>query len=332
MSADQLTGLSSVAADDIAAGILDVLAGASLDKVAGNLAMNPVGLADAIETYQQAGLAALAADTIRRNWCQVHIEFSDWEAAENTAAFHLGPALQRLTDTGAISAWWFIRKAPCWRLRLKPAQRNDSDVTTAIGSTLDDLTSAGVLSGWRRTLYEPEVAAFGGRTGMEVAHRLFYTDSANIMAYLRQSPPTIGRRELSILLCTTLFRGAGQEWFEAGDVWHRVALLRPLPSGVPTDRLTELAEGVRELLTYDVRFVNSADPLSFAASWASSFHDTGQMLRRAADEGTLRRGTRDVLAYHLIFHWNRLGLSTTTQSILANTAEAVILGTDAFSR
>jgi thiopeptide-type bacteriocin biosynthesis protein len=332
MSADQLTALPSATPSGIAAGILNILAGASPNQVAVDLGMNPAVLADAIETYHQAGLAALAADTIRRDWCQVHIEFPDWEPAENTAAIHVGTALERLTDTGAVSAWWFIRKAPCWRLRLKPAQPNGSAVTTAVGSVLDELTSTGVLSGWRRTLYEPEAAAFGGRTGMEIAHRLFHADSAHIMAYLRQSTPTIGRRELSILLCTVLFRGAGQEWFEAGDIWHRVARLRPLPSNVPTDRLNTLAEDLRELLPYDIRHVDSAGPLSFAASWASSFYDMGRALRKAADEGTLERGTRDILAYHVIFHWNRLGLSTTTQSILANTAEAVILGTGAFSK
>jgi thiopeptide-type bacteriocin biosynthesis protein len=131
---------------------------------------------------------------------------------------------------------------------------------------------------------------------------------------------------LSVLLCIALFRGAGQEWFEFGDVWHRVGRLRPLPGNIPADRLTDLTENLRKLLTYDVRLVDSADPLSFAAAWAKAFYDAGRTLREAADEGTLERGTRDILTYHVIFHWNRLGLPTKTQSILANTAEAAILG------
>jgi thiopeptide-type bacteriocin biosynthesis protein len=288
--------------------------------------MTPAALADAIETYQQAGRAALAAAAIRRDWCQVHIEFPDWASAEKTAAIHLGTALQRLMDTGAVSAWWFIRKAPCWRLRLRPRRPNDLDAATAVGLVLDDLMSAGLLSDWRWTLYEPEAAAFGGRAAIEVAHRLFDVDSANILSYLRQPTPAIGRRELSVLLCTALFRGAGQEWFEFGDVWHRLGRLRPLPSNIPGGRLTELTENLRKLLTYDVRLVDSADPLSFAVAWARAFHDAGRTLREAADEGTLERGTRDILSYHVIFHWNRLGLSTTTQSILAHAAEAAILG------
>jgi hypothetical protein len=34
---------------------------------------------------------------------------------------------------------------------------------------------------------------------------------------------------------------------------------------------------------------------------------------------------RAVLAHHVIFAWNRIGLSHTTQSLLANVAKAVVL-------
>lgn len=70
-----------------------------------------------------------------------------------------------------------------------------------------------------------EVFAFGGPTGMSVAHNLFHRDSQHIVAYLGRvgaSPPPnsqIGRREVSMLLCSLLMREAGQEWYEQGDVW-----------------------------------------------------------------------------------------------------------------
>jgi hypothetical protein len=40
--------------------------------------------------------------------------------------------------------------------------------------------------------------------------------------------------------------------------------------------------------------------------------------------GALDRGVRAVLAKHVIFAWNRLGLSHARQSILANVAKAVV--------
>lgn len=36
-----------------------------------------------------------------------------------------------------------------------------------------------------------------------------------------------------MLLCSALFHATGQEWFECGDIWHRVTRLRPIPAGTP---------------------------------------------------------------------------------------------------
>src|SRR5262249_28985855 len=72
--------------------------------------------------------------------------------------------------------------------------------------------------------------------------------------------------------------------------------------------------------------------LSFTIPWCAAFADAGRQLGAATSDGTLRRGIRDVLAHHVIFHWNRLGLSTAVQGILASAAANVILnvrsGTD----
>ncbi len=339
MPADQLNPSTATRAHDaqtaaampneLAEGVLAVLAGSPLDQVAAGLGMATADLADAIETYQQAGHAALETRAATRDWYQVHVQFPEWATAEKTTATSLGPQLQRLQDTGVIAAWWFIRKAPCWRLRMKP----DDDVAraemkTSANSILDGLTTAGLISRWQQTRYEPETVAFGGRSGMDIAHNLFCSDSSNILDYLRLPEPTIGFRELSVLLCSTLFRAAGQEWFECGDIWHRVARLRPIPADTPTNRLAELAESLHKLLANDARptgaLFGTDGPLAFAASWAAAFNQAGQALGAAANEGALERGTRDILAHHVIFHWNRIGLPYKTQSILAHAAETVI--------
>jgi len=54
------------------------------------------------------------------DWWQLYIEFTDWPASEQIAARHLAPLLDQVQATGLASGWWFIRKHPCWRIRLRP--------------------------------------------------------------------------------------------------------------------------------------------------------------------------------------------------------------------
>jgi thiopeptide-type bacteriocin biosynthesis protein len=68
--------------------------------------------------------------------------------------------------------------------------------------------------------------------------------------------------------------------------------------------------------------------LGHCAQWAAAYTETGQELASLAAAGRLRRGLRDVLAHHVIFAWNRLGLPYATQSILAGTAKTVVFGAD----
>jgi thiopeptide-type bacteriocin biosynthesis protein len=336
MPADQLnlsmasrTQTAARTPKETAEGVLAVLAGSPLDRVAARLGMQIADLADAVETYQQAGHAMLETQVAARDWYQVRAEFPEWATAEKTAVTGLGPQLQRLQDSGVIAAWWFIRKAPCWRLRMKPGHDVAlAEMKASVNFILDGLVTAGLISRWWQNLYEPETVAFGGQLAMDIAHDLFCSDSSNILDYLRRPAPVIGRRELSVLLCSTLFRAAGQEWFECGDVWHRVAQLRLIPADTPNDRLTELGESLRKLLAYDARptgaLFGTDGPLAFAASWSAAFDHAGQALGAAADEAALKRGTRDILAHHVIFHWNRIGLPHKTQSILAHAAETAI--------
>jgi thiopeptide-type bacteriocin biosynthesis protein len=324
-----------IAPQETADGVLAVLAGIPLDQAAARIRMEPADLADAVEAYRAAGYAAIAAQARTRAWYQVRVQFGDRDAAERTAATRLGPDLRRAEESGVVAAWWFIRKAPCWRLRLRPgpAVAGMAGMKAEVDRVLDGLAAAGLVERWREGVYEPETAAFGGPEGMRAAHGLFHADSRGVLDYLGRpaAPPegTLGRRELSMLLCCALLRGAGQDWYEQGDVWHRVARMRPLPTGTPAHRLREMTDGLRRLTTADARPTGSlfgADgPLAFAGLWASAFDQAGRVLAAAGREGTLERGVRDVLAHHVIFHWNRLGLAARTQGILARAARDTVM-------
>lgn len=123
-----------------------------------------------------------------------------------------------------------------------------------IRQRLDTLRDAGRIASWVETIYEPEIYAFGGAAAMDLAHRLFHADSRHILAHFRATTSTgrsDQRRELSILLCSILMRGAAQDWYEQGDIWARVTENRALPPDTPSDRLRGMESDLRQLMTVD---------------------------------------------------------------------------------
>ncbi|AXI77472.1 thiopeptide-type bacteriocin biosynthesis protein [Peterkaempfera bronchialis] len=335
MPADRLTSPPAVPSARLPAGVpetaravREVLAGTPLGEAALRADLDPAELATAVELFTTAGRRALAEQHgAHSRWTQLYLEFTHWASAEKTAAEHLAPLLHTAQRQGDLTGWWFIRKHPCWRLRL----RTSHDAAKAsVPAALDGLVTAGHLRRWwPGIIYEAETPAFGGGAAMTVAHELFTADSTGILALTRRGDRALGRRELSVLLCTTLMRAAALEWYEQGDAWHRVSEDRPLPSDVPPDRLQELAGNIATLLRADFApdgpLWGPGGPAEFAADWAGAFRRAGQDLGAAARTGTLERGLRHVLAYHVIFHWNRLGLPLHTQSVLSWAARAAIL-------
>lgn len=314
--------LTTTAPSELAAAVLTVLAGTDLTTTAARHALDPADLHDAVQTYQAAGLAALEQQA-ERTWYQVRVQFPDWSTAETVGATRIGSALDQLGAEGAVIGWWFLRKHPCWRLRFLGAD------TTAVNHMLDQLTDSGIIARWWPTVYEPETAAFGGPAGTDTIHDLFCADSRGVLDYLRHDTPGLGRRELSILLLSGLMRAAGLDAFECGDVFDRVARLRPTPAEADTARIDQLADKVRVLLSIphlaDSELFIPGGPVAHAAPWLAAFHTAGRQLGDAAAQGHLDRGLRAILTHVVIFHWNRFGLSATSQSILARAATTALL-------
>ncbi len=304
-----------LSAGHLAARVEAVLAGAALERSAADQA----DLAEAVEIYRAAGLAALQRRH-ERAWFQARVT-PQWASAEATFAAHVAPRLDQLD--GGKAAWWFLRKHPDWRLRVRA---NDH---ATVETLLDDLVAAGTIDRWRPGIYEPEAAAFGGPAAMNVVHELFCADSRGVLTYARQHTPQLGRRELSLLLIRALQQHAGLDWFEAGDVFDRVAQMRPTPADTDAERVDTLATTMRPHLAIavqpDMPLFAPAGPVAYAAAWLAAFIQAGQELGDAAATGRLDRGLRAILAHIVIFHWNRLGLSAQTQGILAHAAKAALL-------
>ncbi|MFD8320741.1 thiopeptide-type bacteriocin biosynthesis protein [Kitasatospora purpeofusca] len=312
--------------------VLAVLAGTPLPEAAVQAGMPTDALANALDLYRVAGMAALTdhADEFA-DWVQVYVHPSSWTNAERDLATHLGPYLRQAEDSGAVSAWWYVRKHPCWRIRLHPGPAATAEaLRQATGRTLDALRREGVVTAWWPGIYEPETAALGGPAGIAAAHELFHADSRAILidshsAVVGPTRLAVGRPELSLLLCSHLLRAAGQEWTEQADVWHRVARMRPSPA--TSRRNEEMAEQVGRLMAADTTALTGAGGrLEHAGARASAFHNAGRTLVAAARGGELTRGLRAVLAQLVVFHWNRADIPTPGQAALARAARDHILG------
>ncbi len=252
-------------------------------------------------------------------WRQHMLHLPDSPAAESTARTHLAPTLNRLQDDGLINRWWYIRKVPGWRLRYQA----DEAGAAAVRDLLTGMANDHHLIRWRDGIYEPETLAFGGPTGMDIAHTLFHADSRHLLTF----QTGLGRRETAVLLFGALLRAAGQDWFEQGDAWAKVTELRPprTAHALGTERRDRLEQAVRRLMTTDPA---SAPETVLPGAWTSAFTTAGQHLASLARRGGLHRGIRAILAHHFIFHGNRAGLSGADQATLAALATSIVFHSD----
>ena len=254
-------------------------------------------------------------------WRQSNVAFTSRRDAEELAIHRIGPAFLDAEDRGLVRSWFFIRK-PQWRFRWLPARPADAR------TVLRALTTAAPGMNWTSVVCEFETTAFGGPLGLSAACDLFHADSHHILQWLATSRP-LGRCETSVLLCGSLLRGAGLDWFEQGDVWARVGELRPRANPVPEDpaRLSQLRDAMRTLMTADTRSLGNpaaGGPLSGHESWITAFETAGRRLASLNEQGQLKRGLRAVLAHHLIFHFNRMGISAGDQATMAALAVDVV--------
>ncbi|MGH3792897.1 MAG: thiopeptide-type bacteriocin biosynthesis protein [Pseudonocardiaceae bacterium] len=141
-------------------------------------------------------------------------------------------------------------------------------------------------------VYEPEIHTFGGADAMGLAHALFHADSRHLLAHLAQRRQD-HRRELGLLLGTRLMRAAGQDWYEQGDIWARVAAHRAAehsPEPSPTT-----VSAVRRLVTATADTDDS--PLGSAPAWpAGTRQRRGRPSTAVGRRNPLRRATLAYLA------------------------------------
>lgn len=251
-------------------------------------------------------------------WWQADLTITSHNTADLIAAL---PEL--LSATGR--RWWFMRKPPGLRLRI---ETRPDDAESSHIALFQPLRATPHLADLTPTIYEAETTAFGGPAAMHQAHDLFVHDAAHIAINANCAGP-LGQRELSILLITTMLRAAALEGYERGDVWARVTHDRPAGPNLPPETISRLAAQLRPLLSTPTgpgsAITAPGAPLAAHTPWLAAFDELGAGLTALHRTGNLGRGLRAVLAYHVIFHWNRLGLPLQHQTALAHAAQHAIL-------
>lgn len=306
-----------------AAAVARVLAGTPTSEAAKDAHLDPELLERLLEVFTEAGYRAVDEHTAHGTWWQADVEF---DPHHRGAVQELTELLNAARSDGYVNSWWFLHKHPGWRLRLHLAT---SDTRSRLQEALDALVDHGTLHGWWPGVYEPETAAFGGSAGMGIAHELFCADSDNIARLGAEVELPLGRKQISVMLCTELMRAAGLEPVEHGDVWDLVCALRPLPDDVDPARVEAMLGPAKTLTGADTApagaMFGAGGPLQAHTAWAAAFSRAGYQLAGARRDGVLHRGIRRVVAHHVIFHWNRLALPATAQAALARAARAAIL-------
>jgi protein-L-isoaspartate(D-aspartate) O-methyltransferase len=255
----------------------------------------------------------------RRDWQQATVTLPGKAPMMAFTAAHLHEALERLLMEEAITGYHFLNKGGRLRLRVG----GDNAAAVELAGILDGLNQSGVILGWMAGIYKPEVTAFGGPMGMDIAHDLFCADSrAALLMVGEAGQPGSRPKETATLLLSAMLRAAQLDWFEVGDVWAKVAALRPEIALPDEAHLNEALTSMRALMRAEATAISEPEP-----GWderVAAFEDTGQALRNLADKGELGRGLRSVLAHHAIFAFNRAGLSAIEQAVLASLATAVV--------
>jgi thiopeptide-type bacteriocin biosynthesis protein len=223
------------------------------------------------------------------HWHQINVQFDNHSAAERSALARLGPVLATAESTGLLTSWFFIRKQ-WWRFRYLPtSSATASEATRLLEDAARSMRESGHASRWVHNIYEPETHAFGGAEGIAAAHHLFHADSRHIGAHLGPDgdPTWTGtsdqnkRRELSILLCTALMRAAGQDRYEQGDIWAKVADHRLAEINAQPEQWDRFKAALQRLITVETGPGTAlrTSALEAAGDWLTAFERAGRTLR-----------------------------------------------------
>ncbi len=321
--------------------VLQALNGVPVEEIEQRYAIERCELLPLAEAYRTAGQQALASPCKER-WHYWRVPLNTSQPVdslyasssrhiEELLASELGPACIRLVGNGHISRWWFMRKndggVPHIRLRIfgsEPALSREA--VPILGQELTRLEASGRIGHPTTLIYEPETAIFGGPAGIDLAHEIFHQDSHALQRWLlmeqNSDGPSVSRHrpEASMIVLHALLRGAGVDNFELLDVWTRVQTYRPWKTSATFEQRQKNLQVLTRLFREPARNLQAflgQTQADIVLAWSHALAKQGEALAGENRAGHLQRGLRNILASHIIFHWNRLGFAIPMQAELA---------------
>lgn len=235
----------------------------------------------------------------------------------------LADALGGWRAEGLLQAFWFVRKMPGLKLRLRGGARQP-ELETELARWLAAAERCNDLRGYRFTRYEAEEYRFGGAAGLEVAHRHFDAGARAVIEYhaaLAAGQSRLAPHEWSFANTSDLLQRALHDKAEMWDVWCRLRGL--LPSSADAVEWPDAAKAaagwsplIGDLLAFDSDLAQAA----MAANDA-----TATDLAALAEGGRLGVGLREWLAAATTFDWNRWGLPSNLPALARALDAAVAL-------
>lgn len=272
--------------------------------------------------HNAAPAGSLALDDGPDEWLQVNVSLNrrSGSALQSARALFadLAPAISEWRNRNMLQCFYFMRKPPDVRLRFRA--RAELDLLPNVEEVLFRLVRLGAIEKYFRSVYEPEVALFGGSSAMDQVHAYFDADSMAWIAFdalLASGRHTISALDLLRIALTDLFQhtvsGAGEVW----DVWCNIASLAGRPEPMPPVDIEpySIAQIARSINDHERQILRA-----YSAANRKMAHG----LQGIWEQGQLDCGLRGILAYVAVFTANRHGLGT----VLGAIADGMVLASD----
>lgn len=302
---------------------IETLLACHADIAARTNQLEPEALASYRTLFERAGLGTLMSHFENKGWLQFGLTAASGAQAHLYAA--LGDFLDRSKNREQIKNAFFAHNPPGIRLRLQVDPFRVASLAHPICDTLKGWRASGLIEAYRREIYEPETALFGGKNSMDHVHALFSEETDFWLQFHATEDNRARSVPTALILLHHIFSGLEIVDWEDLVVWEK---MRQMTFGsASTDGYDE--GGDPQLHAQEiVALWSNPDAALVAASPAltNRIDTASKKLTKLAkrwkthcfDSGDTTICVGDAAARCAAFLFNRAGLSSAQQRLIAD--------------